>query len=118
LSTDQWPWPWFETATKFPPASSSLLESSPPRRPDPNIDEERLMLVSVLVCQLLLDDPYGGDPDRSCFFVPLNMRESEAKNPLFFFLLPLDRMLERSDPGRPRSSEKVRRKGVRPVGGR
>jgi hypothetical protein len=48
----------------------------------------------------------------------LNIRESDAKKPFFFFLLPVERMLERSEPGRPRSSENVRRSGVRPVGGR
>jgi len=82
------------------------------------------MLLSVRVCQLLLDDPYGGDPDRSCLLEPLNMREMDAKKP-FFFLPPPLRMLDLSDPAlllwllllRP-SAEKVRRNGCRPVGGR
>jgi hypothetical protein len=46
-----------ETLTKFP-GSSSLEESSPPRRAPPNMDEDRLMLLSVRVCQPpLLPDP-------------------------------------------------------------
>ena len=94
----------FATLTRFP-ASSSLLESSPPRRlPAVNV-LCRLMFELVRVCQAppLLDVPYGGEslpditePSRR-FEPPLKNFESDAMKPFFFGLF---RMLDESDGAR------------------
>jgi hypothetical protein len=96
FSTDQVELRLLDTLTRLP-VSSSLDESSPPPR-RPYVEVDRLMLLSVRVCQPAPPPPpparplpYGGEsrPERTepsrLLLGPLKKREMEAKKPRFFF---------------------------------